>query len=192
VSKRPRLLGDPIDPDEEREMIAAVLAPDTDPVTGPIKRAGLLVQLGRTHDTKYVPIIERFKHSRDPDLYGAYIGCMVRYYDRVDDHIEAVKKLVRGVPWDHSNELRLLGLQLSDYVFLDRVDKELLRLVLETFDGTRDDYDPFKQTSYSAMVTALGLDWKMLPSTERSYFDKVIDEEIVERVRRAARQRTQK
>ena len=189
MSKRPRLLGDPIDPDEEKEMIAAILAPDDNPITGPIKRAGLLVQLGRTHDEKYVPIIERFKHSRDPDIYGAYIGCMVRYYDRVDDHIEAVKELVRGVPWDDS-DLRLLGLHLSHYVFLDRVDKELLQLVLEAFDGARDDYGPFRQASYNAMVTALGVDWKILPSTERTALEKVIDDEIVEQVRRAARWRT--
>jgi hypothetical protein len=187
VSKRPRLLGDPIDADEERVMIDAIMSSDADPITGPIKRAGLLVQLGRTHDAKYLPIIERFRDSRNPDLYGAYIGCMVRYYDRVDEHIDAIKELIRGVSWDYHNDLRLLGLGLSHYVFLIRRDQELLRVVVEEFDSARDDYGPTRQVCYNAMVTALGLDWKSLPSTDRTALEKVIDEKIVEQVRLAIR-----
>jgi hypothetical protein len=51
--------------------------------------------------------------------------------------------------------------------------------------SVNDDYGLFRQTSYMAMVTALGIDWKMLPSTERTALEKVIDDDIVKQVRLA-------
>lgn len=173
------LLGTPLSTEEERKIMSRLAEDDMPPLT----TASLILRLGRTGDTKYEGIIRPFLDLHDPDVAGAALRSLVRYFDKVAEHGAKLKELVRGVPWDIDGGLRLEAIQLSSDFLQVQKDPELAQLILAIFDQAENDEDPFKQAAYEALAAFLDRDRRSLPTSAETALVFEIDYGLVNDVR---------
>jgi len=103
-----------------------------------------------------------------------------------DDYIAEVKKFIVGSEWDDNDDVRLQCIGIAGEYLKSKEDNELLIRLINIYEDTSD-FESVRGSAYFALARAQGKNWDELPPTTRILdFDKDIDKDIIDSVRKRA------
>jgi hypothetical protein len=159
------------------------------------------VLAGRNISPSHRKLIEKYLHYPDDPMVSAVsLKVLCREWGLTLNYLELIKKFIRGIGWDVSDEVRFHAINIAGEYLREAFDKELLQLLLFTYQleehtdtirVTREDAHIFLQgCAYEALARASGKDWDEIPSVDdiEEYISQqqftYLDNEVVEKARK--------
>lgn len=143
--------------------------------------------LGRGWATDHRDLVESFLDSPDdPDLARIALTTLVTYWDLGSEYRAELREFIRGIEWDHGDDVRLVALSAAGELVRKTGDGELVSDLLEVAEGVDEDV-LIRDAAFDAIARAVGTGYNDLRRRSRLARDDPWAAGIVDRARALAR-----
>lgn len=127
--------------------------------------------IGDPRASQYVKLVEGFLvYPSDPMISQMAFVTLCCYWGPGEKYINWMKKFIRGVDWDDMDDVRLVAISIAGEYLLQTFDKELLELLVQTFEASfcsskeeEIEDETVREAAYSALARVDGWNWEDLP-----------------------------
>lgn len=129
----------------------------------------LLHILGRAEAKQYEDLISSYlEYKDDPMLVALSLRILCLYWNLADKYIDVLNKHISGLDWDTDNHVQLMSISIAgEYIHHGGKNQEVLRAILSQYRVSHEKI--VRETSYSALCRAIGLDHLSVIEEEKRY-----------------------
>ncbi|HUD01899.1 MAG TPA: hypothetical protein VMR37_06195 [Rhabdochlamydiaceae bacterium] len=125
--------------------------------------------LGRAEATQYKKLVEKFLYyPTSPIISSIALKTLCNYWGSAHEYLDKIKSFIKGVEWDPDNDVRLIALSCAGQYLKESQDKELLQLLLSTYENEEED-ELCREAAYEAIALAMGQTWNEILNEERNF-----------------------
>lgn len=125
---------------------------------------------GNPMAAQYRNLVEGFLvYPSDSMISRIAFVVLCNYWDLDKEYLPQMKAFIRGVDWD-DDDVRLVAISSAGEYLRKTFDRDLLELLIQTFEGNScssreglEVEDVARETAYSALARADGREWDQIP-----------------------------